>query len=122
MKKKKVAKIMAVTMACAMLVNSVPVSAASMTKTLNWAGYGVTITNSWSVPYVYDNKNILVVYPGSNKSGSLLESRTVGPTPAVATNTIINSETKSAYAKYYTLDAGVIVSSYTCTKNKGSNL
>ncbi len=37
---------MAAIMACAMLENSVPVSAASMTKTLNWAGYGVTITNS----------------------------------------------------------------------------
>lgn len=123
MKKKKATKIAAVAMACVMLVHSTPVSAASMTKTLNWAGYAVTITNSWSGSNdEYDNKNILVVYSGKDKTGSLLESNTVGPTVGVATNLIKNSSTKSAYAKYYTLKGGVIAASYTCTRNKGNDL
>lgn len=123
MKKKKIAKIIAMAMACAMLVNSVPVSAASMTKTLNWAEYAVTITNSYSGSIdEYDNKNILVVYSGKDKTGSLLESKTVGPTVSVAINVIKNSSTKSAYAKYYALKGGVIAASYTCTRNKGNNL
>ena len=117
---KKGKRLIIATVLMTSIIGSLTVNAATMSRSMNWVLHAVTITNSYSDTSC-SNKNILTVYSGKDKTGSLLASTTSGEVMSPAVSFLSNTSTKSAYAKHTAIKSGTVVKKYTYTKNKGTN-
>lgn len=122
-KKSRMKKVLAIVMASAILCAGVPemgADAGSMSRSMSWASYDVTITNSWSEPGI-GNCNTLKVRSGENNSGTLLASNTSYVTASPARQVIGNKKTKSAEAWHFAKDGTKTVKLHLYYRNKGVN-
>lgn len=94
----------------------VEVSAATLTKTMTWVGYGVTVTTQTSE---LGDKNYATVF-AYDKNGSCIKSAS-DDSVSVATAVAVKSGTESAMGVHYAEDSSGTVYGYKkITRDKGT--